>query len=192
MRYRRLLVVAAMAFAVVATPAAARTQANHKTQIYECLSGEPCRYVQAASSLSRVVAKGRYVEQEAYAPVPIQRAARERSYPIATLDSSVIIPNPPCCPSRAFCACGASYRVFGECIRSLWPSEAWFKFPRASPGHMKVAVRTGHVFVIDYMIDARTAMAWDFNSGGHQSRYHARLISGYIIVDPHGMRMASR
>lgn len=105
-------------------------------------------------------------------------------------NNTVMLPHPAGCPARAFCACGAAVKVFGQSIRSLWPSTAWFKFPRSSPGHMKVAVRPGHVFVIDYMIDNRTAMAWDFNSGGHQSRYHARSISGYAIVDPQASRIA--
>lgn len=102
-----------------------------------------------------------------------------------------IIPHPQGCPARLFCACGASVKVFGKSIRSLWPSVEWLRrFPRSSPGHMKVAARRGHVFVIDYMIDAKTAMSWDFNSGGRKSRYHARSIAGYQIVDPYASRVA--
>ncbi len=95
-----------------------------------------------------------------------------------------LIPHPPGCPARAFCACGASVKVFGKSVRSLWPSSAWLRFPRSSPGHMRVAVRRGHVFVIDYMVDGSTAMAWDYNSGRRLSRYHPRSIVGYRIVDP--------
>lgn len=101
-----------------------------------------------------------------------------------------LLPHPHGCPARAFCACGASVKVFGQSIRKLWPSSAWLRFPRAYPGHMKVAAKYGHVFVIDYMIDATTAMAWDFNSGGHKSRYHARSIRGYRIVDPQAVNVA--
>jgi len=104
--------------------------------------------------------------------------------------AATIIPHPPGCPASRFCACGASVKVFGKAIRSLWPSTAWLRFPRTSPGHLKVAARPGHVFVIDYMIDARTAMAWDYNSGGRKSRYHARSIAGYRIVDPRATRVA--
>lgn len=104
--------------------------------------------------------------------------------------AATIIPHPQGCPARAFCACGASVKVFGKSIRGLWPSSAWLRFPRSAPGHMKVAVRRGHVFVIDYMIDGKTAMAFDFNSGGHRSRYHARSIAGYRIVDPQASRFA--
>lgn len=100
------------------------------------------------------------------------------------------LPHPPCCPARAFCACGASFKIFGKCVRALWPSSVWAGMPAASPGHLKVAVRRGHVFVIDYMIDARTAMAWDYNSGGHRSRYHPRRIDGYRIVDARASRYA--
>lgn len=102
---------------------------------------------------------------------------------------AVMLPHPHGCPARAFCACGASVKVFGKSVRALWPSSAWLRFPRSAPGHMKVAVRPGHLFVIDYMIDAKTAMAWDYNSGKHRSRYHARSIVGYRIVNP-SARMA--
>jgi hypothetical protein len=105
--------------------------------------------------------------------------------------AETLIPHPAGCPARAFCACGASVKVFGKSVRSLWPSSAWLRFPRTSPGHMKVAAKRGHVFVIDYMINATTAMAWDFNSGRRLSRYHARSISGFHIVDPYAGTTAS-
>lgn len=105
---------------------------------------------------------------------------------------TVYLSHPAGCPARSFCACGAAVKVFGRNIRSLWPSSAWFKFPRSAPGHMTVAVRRGHVFVIDYMIDAGTAMAWDFNSGNGQSRYHPRKLRGFAVVNPLSSRMASR
>lgn len=99
--------------------------------------------------------------------------------------------HPPGCPRRAFCGCGASYKIYGRQIRSLWPTSNWFKFPRAIASHMKAAVRRGHVFVLDRPTSRGTWMVWDYNSGGHRSRYHERSIRGYTIVDPMGGKYAS-
>lgn len=95
-----------------------------------------------------------------------------------------IIPHPPGCPARAFCACGASVRIFGRSIRSLWPTVAWFKFRRAAAAPGRVAVRRGHVFVLERHISGLRWLVTDHNSGGHKSRLHVRSIAGYVIVDP--------
>ena len=97
-----------------------------------------------------------------------------------------MLPHPPGCPYRLFCGCGASVKVFGQSVRSLWLARAWFKFPRAMPNSGMVGVRNHHVFVLDRHVSGNTWMVYDYNSGGRKSRYHARSIAGYTIVNPRG------
>lgn len=94
------------------------------------------------------------------------------------------LPHPAGCPSRSFCGCGASVRVFGHSVRSLWLAKAWFKFPRTSPAPGTVAVRRGHVFVLEQHISGSTWLVYDANSGGGRTRLHARSIAGLTIVQP--------
>lgn len=98
--------------------------------------------------------------------------------------------HPNGCPRTSFCGCGAAVELFGRPIRSLWPSSAWFKFPRAYPGHQMAAVRRGHVFVLDRHVSGDVWWVKDYNSGGHRSRYHMRSIRGYTIVNPLSSRYA--
>ena len=112
----------------------------------------------------------------------IQRASNGESY----------LAHPAGCPWRAFCACGASVEVFGHAIRELWPASAWYRFPRTQPAPGMVGVRSHHVFVLRSHIEGSTWLIADYNSGGHESRLHARSISGYTIVNPHGSRVAMR
>lgn len=109
-----------------------------------------------------------------------------------TSPSEVFLPHPSGCPRVAFCACGAAVEVFGRAIRSLWPAEAWFKFPRSYPAPGNVAVRRHHVFVLREHVEGLLWEVADYNSGHHLSRLHERSISGYAIVNPHGARYASR
>lgn len=118
------------------------------------------------------------------------RSQRHRSYADANGNGAVMLPHPAGCPSRAFCACGASVRVFGRSIRSLWPSTAWLHFPRDHAASGNVAVRRGHVFVLESHISGLDWLVSDYNSGGHQSRRHVRSIDGYTIVNPRGHRAA--
>ena len=97
-----------------------------------------------------------------------------------------ILPHPAGCPSRAFCGCGAAVRVFGSPIRSLWLATNWLRFPRSAPAPGMVAVRRGHVFVLEHHVGGNVWQVWDANSGGRKTRRHARSIAGYIIVNPHG------
>ena len=97
-----------------------------------------------------------------------------------------ILPHPAGCPSRAFCGCGAAVRVFGSPIRSLWLATNWLRFPRTSPGPGMVAVRRGHVFVLEADLGGGLWQVYDANSGGRKTRLHARPIAGYVIVNPHG------
>lgn len=101
-----------------------------------------------------------------------------------------LIPHPAGCPRSRFCGCGAAVRVFGSPRRDLWPSSAWFRFPRTSPAGGMVAVRRGHVFVLEQHIAGNVWLVTDYNSGGRLSRRHPRSISGFAIVNPHA-RLAS-
>src|SRR5690348_5659944 len=56
---------------------------------------------------------------------------------------------PSGCPATRFCGCGVSVRVFGHSVRSLWPSQAWRKFPRATPAPGRVAIWGHHVAYIE-------------------------------------------
>lgn len=101
------------------------------------------------------------------------------------------LPHPAGCPRRAFCGCGASIQAFGKSIRSLWLARAWFKFPSVMPAPRMAAVSGKHVFILDRHVKGKVWMAYDHNSGGHRSRYHARSIAGYKIVNPYGSKFAS-
>lgn len=99
---------------------------------------------------------------------------------------AAVVAHPSGCPSRAFCGCGAAVRVFGAPVRSLWLAANWFKFPRTAPGAGMVAVRRHHVFVLEAHLGGDQWQVYDANSGGRQTRIHARSIAGYAIVNPHG------
>lgn len=101
-----------------------------------------------------------------------------------------IISHPRGCPSRAFCGCGASIRVFGKSIRSLWLAANWFRFPRTSPAPGMVAVRQHHVMVLESHVNGSIWIVYDANSGGHLTRIHPRDISPYSIRNPHGLAVA--
>lgn len=97
-----------------------------------------------------------------------------------------ILPHPEGCPRSRFCGCGASLRVFGQNIRSLWLAANWFRYPPATPAPGRVAVRRGHVFVIEQVLDRGLVLAYDANSGGRKTRLHVRSLAGYSVRDPRG------
>lgn len=99
---------------------------------------------------------------------------------------ATIVSHPAGCPRVAFCGCGASVRSFGRPVRSLYLAANWLRFPRANPAPGMAAARRGHVFVLEQHLGGSTWLAYDANSGGHQTRIHARSIAGYVIVNPHG------
>lgn len=111
-------------------------------------------------------------------------SAQQRYRPAAY--GGQVVAHPAGCPSRAFCGCGASVRVFGHSVRDLWLASNWFRFPRAAPGAGMVAVRRHHVFVLEADLGGGVWQVYDANSGGHATRIHARSIAGYTIVNPHG------
>lgn len=107
--------------------------------------------------------------------------ARHRYFADAT-----VVSHPSGCPARAFCGCGAAVHVFGRPARELWLAANWFKFPRTSPAPGMAAVRRHHVFVLEQHIEGNIWLAYDANSGRGLTRRHARSISGFTIVNPHG------
>jgi hypothetical protein len=101
-------------------------------------------------------------------------------------DAGMVVAHPSGCPGTAFCGCGASIRVFGRSIPSLWLAANWFKFPRTNPAPGMVAVRMHHVMVLEADLGGGIWRVYDANSGGHATRIHGRSLAGYAIVNPHG------
>lgn len=114
-----------------------------------------------------------------------------RSKVTASYDG-VIGGRPAGCP-HAFCGCEASRYVFGKIYPDLNLASNWLrKFPRTSPAPGMVAARNHHVFVLIAHIEGSDWLAHDGNSGGGKTREHVVSISRYVIVDPHGSRVAMR
>ena len=117
-------------------------------------------------------------------------AGRIQSHRAAS-GEGVIGGRPAGCPHR-YCGCAVSLKVFGRMVKGLNLAANWkHRFPRAHPGPGMVAARSGHVFLIVSMIDGKTALAYDPNSGGGKTRIHPRPLRGYTVVDPNGSRVAS-
>jgi hypothetical protein len=110
---------------------------------------------------------------------------------LATTAVAEIQPHPAGCPKRAFCGCGASVKVFGKPVRDLYLARNWYRFPRSQPAPGTVAVRRHHVFVLLSHVSGSTWLVFDANSGGRKTRVHHRSIAGWVIVNPHGSRVAS-
>lgn len=128
--------------------------------------------------------------------VKMQRASRDVVSPVPTasnadLPRAQILPHPEGCPRTAFCGCGAAVKVFGRAVRELWLAANWLQFPRAEPAPGMVAVRPGHVFVIEQVLGDGLVLAYDANSGKGLTRLHVRSLAGYSVRDPHGLQLAS-
>lgn len=95
-----------------------------------------------------------------------------------------IVSHPSGCPRSAFCGCGASVRIFGHPVRDLYLAANWFRFPHAIAAPGMVAVRSHHVFVIESVNGDGTVVAFDANSGHHQTRIHTVSLAGYSVRDP--------
>lgn len=130
--------------------------------------------------------KRRYAAPPARADDRITRSTQTASY-----EDSAIVSHPAGCPRRAFCGCGVSVKVFGHPIRDLFLAANWRKFPPAHASAGMVAWRYGHVMYIMSANGDGTALVYDPNSGGHQTRIHTRDLAGYRIVDPNGNRVAT-
>jgi hypothetical protein len=107
-------------------------------------------------------------------------------------NGNVVGHRPAGCP-HAFCGCEASRYLFGTIHAELNLASNWIrKFPRTSPAPGMAAVRNHHVMVLMSHSDSSNWLVHDGNSGGGLTRDHVRSISGYIIVDPQGSRLAKR
>lgn len=101
-------------------------------------------------------------------------------------DGGSVVAHPAGCPWTAFCGCGASVRIFGHPVRSLYLASNWFRFPRAAAAPGMAAVRSHHVFIIEAVHGDGTVTAYDANSGGHMTREHRVSLAGYTVVNPGG------
>lgn len=166
----RLFIAALLVFAVSVTSAEARHHRHYKT-IHSHFNGPVCANL----------VDDRYPCSNRQAP------AIERRYS----SNEGIVSHPSGCPRSAFCGCGASVRIFGHPVRNLYLARNWFQFPHASPSSGMVAVRNHHVFVIESVNSDGTVVAYDANSGHHQTRIHTISLNGYSVRNPHAGRYAS-
>ena len=100
--------------------------------------------------------------------------------------NETFLPHPAGCPARLFCGCGARKHLGIDDPR-LNLAANW---PRLYHGSTPVAVWDGHVAVIDRMTGPNSAMLYDYNSGGHLSRYHERSLAGARIIGAFGRSAA--
>lgn len=145
----------------------------------------PCA---ASPSISAAEARGIATERRAEWGTAVRTSRGESSR--AYVAGTVVGGRPAGCPHR-FCGCGASIEVWGRIIPFFNLSSNWGTLPPSAPGFNKVAWRRGHVFVLKEHVSGSTWMVKDYNSGGGKTRYHARSIAGYRIVDPSAYRTAS-
>lgn len=119
-----------------------------------------------------------------------QRDRGHKISPVVSRDAGVkartvgIVEHPQGCPRTAFCGCGVAVKVFGKPIRDLWLAANWFRFKSAQAAAGMVAVRRHHVFFILEVVGRDKVLAYDPNSGHHQTRIHLRSLAGYRVVDP--------
>lgn len=124
-------------------------------------------------------------------PLHHHRHVRHHHYMHVVDGSTEFLPHPAGCPRTAFCGCGSAKRAqmdgpLALPERLLWLAANWLHFPRAEPSPgMAAVVGRHHVFVIERLVSRTTAIVYDANSGGHETRRHLRSIAGAVIVDPH-------
>lgn len=99
-----------------------------------------------------------------------------------------VVNHPAGCPRVAFCGCGTSLFLLGKAVAQggLAIAANWLGFPAAEPAPGMAAARRGHVFAIVKVIKPGVVLAYDPNSGRHQTRLHVRSLRGYRVVNPHG------
>jgi hypothetical protein len=173
--------VIASLFILTGSVAAQARPARHIGQIAECNVTMPCDFSSSKGSyqrLSRDMRRPYLLEQRHVA------AVREAFASANIADDQTIGGRPAGCP-RAFCGCGAAIHVFGRVVPELNLAANWLRFPRTSPAPGMVAVRRGHVFVLEQPLSGDMWMAYDANSGGSATRIHARSLRGYTVVNPH-------
>jgi hypothetical protein len=187
----RITIAVLIAAACLASNAEARQRHKPAGLHPSCNILWPCAPVTASSPEQVRVARGRYVARSMgfgaaiEKPVrKVRRSARRDSVSPVRSVSATIVSHPAGCPARSFCGCGAAVRVFGQARRDLWLAANWLRFPRTSPAPGMVAARRGHVFVLERHLGGSTWLAYDANSGRHQTRIHPRSIAGFAIVNP--------
>ena len=120
------------------------------------------------------------------------RYSRHTHSRVASGGENVIGGRPSGCP-HAYCGCEASRFIFNRIIPELNLAANWIrKFPHTSPAPGMAAARSHHVMVLMSHVEGQNWLVHDGNSGHGLTREHVRSISGYVIVDPHGARYASR
>ena len=189
---RSISILAALAVATIAltAPAEARGHRHHASHHSRYLghvkrapvahsAGSPC----SSDNNGRTVCGG---VSEGYQAVNSEGSAR-----VAYSGGEGVIGGRRAGFPHAFCGAEASYYVFGVAKRELWLAANWIRmFPRASPAPGMAAARSHHVFILISHVEGLNWLIHDGNSGHHLTREHVRSISGYIVVDPHGSRMA--
>lgn len=125
----------------------------------------------------------------------LSRKSVGRSYADASGNHLVVGGRQPGDPWR-YCGAEAVRYVYGVAAsarRDLWLAANWIrKFNRTSPAPGMAAARPGHVVVLISHVSGPNWWVHDGNSGGGLTRRHVRSIAGYIVVDPHSPRAASR
>jgi hypothetical protein len=167
----RFLALAIAVFAFLVSPAQAKHRHHHKHHRHHVH-----RPVRVAAAPECVIFCSSAVPTQAIAS-GLRR--------IAAIPSTVVA-HPAGCPTRQFCGCGASVRLFGRSVRDLWLAANWYRFPRAAPAPGMAAVRPHHVFVLEADLGGGKWQVFDANSGRHLTRVHARSIAGFTIVNPRG------
>lgn len=170
-----LKVAAILALTVLTTKAEAQKRLS--TAHDQCNITFPCEGVTVSDRGKRVV--------RAMGGLGTARPVYRRQVEKAAVRGAVqVVAHPSGCPRSLFCGCGAAVRVFGRPIRELWLARAWFKFPRTAPAPGMVAVRSGHVFVLEAHVSGNVWQVYDANSGGRLTRIHNRSLAGYTVVNP--------
>jgi len=119
------------------------------------------------------------------------RVYGRRTY--AMVDQGTIIGSRPSGCPHAYCGCGLR-KYLGLADVRLNLASNWARyFPHeAGPRPGLAAVRNHHVMYIEAAAGNGQWVIRDYNSGGGMSRVHVRDVRGYVFVNPHASRMASR
>lgn len=171
----RLLIGATLLLLFV-TPASAQ-------EAHDWYGGESSR-VQSGRS-------GHFVQDRRRAKRSTYRNRRDTRRSRYTSSNASILSHPAGCPRRLFCGCGASVKVFGKPVRSLYLARNWLKFPRTAAAPGMVAANRRHVMVIEQVMAGNRAVVFDANSGRGLTRRHVRSLAGFTVVNPRASRVAS-
>jgi hypothetical protein len=176
MKFGSWLIAIAALLTVASTPALARHKVHHK------------HYQRVVSRSSDTIV----CDQRGCHDLTTPREKRVERYETVSSDERVVGGRHAGDP-HAFCGAEAARYVFGETKRDLWPAANWIaKFARAAPSPGMAAARSHHVMVLMSHVSGSDWLVHDGNSGHGLTREHVRSIAGYVIVDPHSPRYASR